>query len=159
MEELKVRHGTRQVVHWAVDSALEEVRFGRAATYGARASAPNTILRRREMPPLKDPDDELQFLDREMKFGRLILDQKMARLVERGLRGIAQSGKIYRNVMPGEAQSILNILDRQRAESVMREAVEPLADTNPPVELPDYDGVEVVVYRRPGSPSCVTPNN
>jgi hypothetical protein len=113
----------------AVDSAFESTVLGRMAARGADDGSSQYYFRHHGYE--RQTSDEVEFLHREQKTGRLVLSLKMAMLLEKGMDDVIATDTAFNGVTPRLAETFRKALDRSRAQEraqIVEAEVQPVAD-------------------------------
>lgn len=110
MIELKNHEG--QVEGWHIRSAFEAMVIGRAAVFHDPNEATTLYLHHNGV---REPArSEIEFLDRDIRLGRLVVGKSIARNAEEALRSVADTGVAWNDIQPELARVFVNMLDTSR---------------------------------------------
>ncbi|GEM_PF-6150685 len=103
--------------HWQIDSAFEAEIIARVAGFGQPDAHSKYILRHSRN--LEVTSNELEFFNREQKYGKLTIGKSLAASAEAGLSAIETNGESYEGVTVDMATMCLGIIRRSREARVV----------------------------------------
>lgn len=109
---IELRNHEGQVEGWHIRSAFEAMIIGRAAVLHDPNNATTLYIHHNGVG--ETTRSEVEFLDRDIKYGRLVVGQSIARNAEEALRSVANSGVAWNDIQPEVAKTFVNMLDAGR---------------------------------------------
>lgn len=125
---IELRSNDGQIEGWHIRSALEARIIGRAAVLDDPNEATTLYLHHAGTEGLAA--SEVEFLDRDMRYGRLVIGKSLARKAEKAFRSVASSDKAWNGIQPLVARLFVEIIDAGRQEP----AITQLAELPGPIE-------------------------
>ncbi len=134
---IELRNHDGQVEGWHIRSAFEAMIIGRAAVLNDPNEATTLYLHHNGV---RDPArTEVEFLERDIRYGRLVVNKSVARNAEEAFRSVVSSGEAWNNIQPEVARAFVDMLDASREAQ----------DTQPLMQVPESEEPISVTSRVP----------
>src|SRR5947209_3356733 len=99
--------------NWQIDSAVESEIIGRVAMYG-NTSVAGTKFIFKHPQEIDTTADEVEFVRRELQYGKLVIGRQYAEPAEAGLKAIVDSGETFNGVTQEVANICLQAIRKSR---------------------------------------------